>query len=170
MKKFLFILFLVSLMMLTSCTRTDVSEPQLFGPSTFDIVLEGTASPSSLYIPETRTSQTSMVTIKVARYDGKPIAGKDVIFQQVLKLASGDLEYVSWGYFDDLNFSMKKTTDSNGSVSVKYSIPGAYPNVPNFNMTLYIFATLVDDSRQVFEKGAIGVIRDEIPVNIYVNN
>lgn len=169
MKKLLIPVILVGLMMSTSCTRTDVSEPQLFGPSTFEVVVEGAASPSSLYIPETRTSQASVVTIKVTKYDGKPLAGKEIIFQQVRKLTGGN-DYISWGYFDDVNFSMKKTTDSNGIVSVKYSIPGLYPNLPSDNMTIYVFATLVDDSRQVFDGGTLGVIRDEIPVNVYVNN
>ncbi len=169
MKKTILIIVLIGVALTMSCKRDDVLAPQLFGPSTYDIVLEGIASPSSLYIPETRSSQTSMVTVKVVRYDGKPLAGKEVIFQQVRKL-SGVPDYISWGYFDDINFSMKKTTDANGSVSVRYSIPGAYPNIPDANMTIYIFATLVDDSRQVFDSGTFGVIRDEIPVNVYVNN
>jgi hypothetical protein len=169
MKKAILIIVLIGVALTMSCQRNDVSDPQLFGPSTYDIILEGTASPSSLYIPETRISQTSMVTVKVVRYDGKPLAGKEVIFQQVRKI-SGVPDYISWGYFDDVNFSMKKTTDSNGSVTIKYSIPGLYPGLPGDNMTIYIFATLVDDSRQVFDSGTIGVIRDEIPVNIYVNN
>jgi hypothetical protein len=169
MKKVLILIMLTFLIMLTSCTRNDVSDPQLFGPSTYDIILEGAASPSSLYIPETRNVQTSLLTVKVTRYDGKPVVGKEVIFQQVRKLSTGN-DYISWGYFDDVNFSMKKTTDANGSVSVRYSIPGAYPNIPDFSLTIYVFATLIDDSRQVFDSGTIGVIRDEIPVNIYVNN
>jgi hypothetical protein len=151
-----------------SCKHNDAADPQLFGPSTYEVLIEGIASPSSLFIPETRTPQMSLISVKVASYDGKPVAGKDVIFEQVLKLSDGSLSYISWGYFDDINFTMKKTTDGNGIVSVKYSIPGKYPSYPGSNTTIYIFATLVDDSRDIYDKGALRVTRDEIPVNVYI--
>ena len=158
MKKIVILTMLVFLIMLTSCTRNDVSDPQLFGPSTYDIILEGTASPSSLYIPENRIPQTSWISIKVVRYDGKALAGKDVIFQQMDANSSG----IKRGYFDgtlELE-SVKKTTDATGLASTSYTVPITNSVFPKTNETVYIVVTLVDDSRSD--------IIDRIPLKLYV--
>jgi hypothetical protein len=156
MKKILILIMLVFLIMLTSCTRDDVSEPQLFGPSTYDIILEGTASPSSLYIPKERTPQTSLITIKVVRYDGKALAGRDVIFQQMDANSSG----IYRGNFDGTLESVKKTTDASGLATTNYTVPKTDSVYPQENETIYIVVTLVDDSRSD--------IIDRIPLKLYV--
>jgi len=156
MKKFLILIMLAFLIMLTSCTRNDVSDPQLFGPSTYDIILEGTASPSSLYIPKERTPQTSLISIKVVRYDGRALAGKDVVFQQMDANSSG----INRGYFDGTLESVKKTTDASGLATASYTVPITNSVFPQTNETVYIVVTLVDDSRSD--------IIDRIPLKLYV--
>lgn len=156
MKKTILIISLVSLALTMSCKRDDVLAPQLFGPSTYDIVLEGTASPSSLYIPKERTPQTSLISVRVVRYDGKALAGKDVVFQQMDANSSG----INRGYFDGTLQSVKKTTDASGLATAYYTVPITNSVFPQTNETVYIVVTLVDDSRSD--------IIDRIPLKLYV--
>ena len=159
MKKIILITVLIGVALTMSCKRNDVADPQLFGPSTYNIVIAGTASPSSLYIPKERTPQTSLISVKVTQYDGKAVAGKDVIFQQW-----DATQGVKRGYFDGTLLSVKKTTDSSGSVSANYTVPITDSVYPTTNETIYIVVTLVDDSRQI----GLSEIFDKIPLKLYV--
>jgi|WetSurMetagenome_2_1015567.scaffolds.fasta_scaffold51564_3 hypothetical protein len=156
MKKTILIIVLIGVALTMSCQRNDVSDPLLFGPSTYDIILEGTAAPSSLYIPKERTPQTSLISVKVTRYDGKAVTGKDVVFQQMDANSNG----IGRGTFDGTLLSVKKTTDASGFVSATYTVPVTDSVYPQTNETVYIVVTLVDDSRSD--------IIDRIPLKLYV--
>lgn len=133
-----------------SCKRNKEGVPEMIPNAGFRISLSGTASPSTLYVPETQPPVYSEITIRALHSDGSPAAGFDVIIQ-------GDLI----GYLDDFKTSLVRTTDASGMVRLTYFLPPA-ANIKASIMT-NVYTTLVDDGRL---DHLYSVVEDLIPIRI----
>lgn len=145
---FLVFAVFIGLLSVTSCKRAKVADPDMIGPAGFRIILSGTANPSTLYIPEVQPPVFSNLTVTALDNQGKPVAGKQVVFQDY-----------GFGYFENYEISTVRTTDAAGVVRMTYFIPPGAPVKAQFKT--YIEVTLVDDGRL---DSATGQVRDSIPI------
>lgn len=112
MKKICILVLALSLVALVSpsCKRSDVTEPDPFGPGSFQLTFDLAATPSVLYTSTQR--QRSEVTATV-KWGGTPAVNQMVIFT----LSSGP------GEFSNLDNRIAVYTDSNGVATVAYISP-----------------------------------------------
>jgi len=156
MKKNILTLFIISITLigvvsLSSCKRGSNPEPTVIGPAGFRIAISGTASPSTMYIPESEPQVSATITVRAVNNDGTAASGYDVIFEEGLL-----------GYFEGYKNSITKTLDGNGTTSIIFFIPAA-ANIKNTQVT-NIKVTLVDDGR--LDTGILSQIFDYIPVEV----
>jgi len=147
----LIILLAFGLVLLSSCTRSSVEDPDMQGGAGFRIQISGTASPSVLYVPETLPSVSSNITARVLKNDGSPAVNYTVIFQTD-----------DYGYFDNYKISVSKTTDGGGNARVNYYIPPGTRAIGDTRIDLK--ATVVDDGRH--DIPFLSEIYDYIPIRI----
>lgn len=123
---------IVGILGLTGCKRSGVDDQGTIGPAGFRILMSGNANPSSLHVPESGLSISSLITVTALDNSGRPIAGRNIIFQEGV-----------YGYFENFKLSDVKTTNSSGVVQIYYYIPAAFPIT--HNATAVITASLVED-------------------------
>jgi hypothetical protein len=141
MKKILFLLLVASLVLaVSSCKRTDVSDPPWDGPAGYNILVEGSASPAVILVDG--NLHTSRITVRVTDYKGNPLSGKTVLLQQVDSLFG----WLELGYFQSDDVSFRGTTDGNGLISAIFYVPGDL-DFAGPDMSMYIRAVLVVDGR-----------------------
>jgi len=126
---------------LTSCKRSNVTDPDSQKPSGFRITLKGLASPSTLYVPNTTSVVKSVITATLKDNTGKALPNKKILFSEgyygYLKKNSTDTE-------DGYLISAEAVTNASGVATIYYEIPsGAL--VKNSG-TAYIVARLIDDN------------------------
>jgi hypothetical protein len=121
------------MLIISSCTRSDVEEPSPLGPSTISLVFEVTANPNILTAGSSR--QSSMITASLKKYDGTPYAGKTVLFD--IRNAQGQKIYEGFFVKDD-QYTASRVTDSQGIATVKYYGPNA--KEISSEMEIYIYA------------------------------
>lgn len=139
MKK-LAILMLLILLPFVSCKRDEVVEPPISGPSTLSYILEGSANPTTLII--TFTPSTSMITVRLHDFTGKPIPGASIFFETLWTWTLVTRTYdkygallkkeeekgggrANFGNFDGSDTKLSYT-DPNGYVNVLYTAPDWY--------------------------------------------
>ena len=147
----LIILLVFGLLFLASCTRKSVEDPDMDGGAGFRIQISGTASPSTLYVPESLPSVNSNITARVLKNDGSPAVNYTVIFQTDI-----------YGYFDGYKLSDTKTTDGGGNARIKFFIPPGTRAIGDTRINLK--ATVVDDGRN--DIPILSEIYDNIPIRI----
>jgi len=108
---------ILSLVIFTSCSRSDFDHPGPTGPSTLAVLLNLSASPNVLYAGLTRETTTITATLK--KFDGVPLTDKTIHFEIVN--SAGTRAYV--GFLDNQQTVLTKTTDSSGNISFTYSGP-----------------------------------------------
>jgi|GEM_PF-6194063 len=165
-KLYLLIALSVVLLLSFGCVHKTVEEPDVTGNPGINLVMEGNATPSVLYIPKTLIPQITTITVKVTAANMVPVPGREVLFQQVEanQLTMAPADGCTWGYFGSgLDFSIKKQLDSNGTAQVTFRIPGLY-TVP-VDTLMYIKVTLMNIDNNRVE------MFDYIPLflKVYVN-
>ena len=108
---------ILSLVVFTSCSRSDFDHPGPTGPSTLAVLLNLSASPNVLYAGTTRGTTTITATLK--KFDGVPLANKSIHFEVVDSV--GTRAYI--GFLDNQQTVLTETTDSSGNISFTYSGP-----------------------------------------------
>lgn len=138
----------------TACTRKEPVDPgDLFGPSSLHYIVEGSASPSVLWVNGTSRDITT-VRVVVTDYQRNPLAGKMVFFRQMG--GTGDPYAVTdrYGYFESGYGTYRKRTDANGVVQVTFHGPLDLGS----QMEFFINA-LVEDIDQTYTDGPQDFIR-----------
>ncbi len=145
------ILLAFGLILLSSCTRSNVDDPDMKGGAGFRIQISGTASPSTLYVPESFPSVSSNITARVLKNDGSPAINYTVVFQ------TGN-----YGYFEDYKLSDTRSTDGGGNARIKFFIPPGTRTIGDTRIELK--ATVIDDGRN--DIPILSEIYDNIPIRI----
>jgi hypothetical protein len=123
MKKTLFILIIVGLVLImSSCTRTDVTDPAWDGPAGFNVLLEGSVNPALLLIDG--MIHTSEVHVRVTDAKGNALAGKTVLFEQLADPNSQ--QQINWGYFANNQSTLQQVTNGNGEIWLTFYWPTLY--------------------------------------------
>ncbi len=147
----LVIILVFGLFLLSSCTRDNVEDPDMNGPSGFRLQISGTANPSTLYVPEKLPSVSSQISARVLHNDGTPAVNYTVIFQTD-----------SLGYFENYMISDTRVTNGSGIARIKFYIPPGTYAIGDTRVELK--ATVVDDGRN--DIPYISETFDSIPVRI----
>ncbi len=124
MKKLTFLITVIALMALvsSSCTRKEPADPgDLFGPSSFHYIVEGSANPSILWVNGT-TRPSTLVRVRATDYQRNPLAGQTIYFQQ-MGSSLGDYFLADYGVFENNQKAMYKKTDANGVAQVTFYGP-----------------------------------------------
>lgn len=115
-----FLFFVI--LMIGSCTRSEVEEPSPLGPSTISVIFEVSANPNVLSAGPGRES--SWVTATLQKYDGTPYPGKTVFFE-IRDAAGNKTSHAYDGHFPDNKHAVSRVTNSQGIAEVKYYGPNA---------------------------------------------
>lgn len=141
----------------TSCKRGAATDPTVTGPAGFRMSLSGTANPSTLYVPQTSPSASTLIAVRALKNDGTPAVGYTIVFE----------DYLGYGYFEGFKVSDTRVTDSYGRAQINYFIPPA----SNIRSTIVgqIKATLVDNGR--LDNLPLSDVWDVIPLRVipYMN-
>jgi hypothetical protein len=141
MKKILFLLLIASLVLaVSSCKRTDVSDPPWDGPAGFNILVEGSASPAVILIDGVQ--HISRITVRATDWKGAPLAGRTILFQQT----DAVFNWLELGFFQNSESTIRLTTDGNGQVVATFFVPGDV-DFPGPDAQIYIRAVLIVDGR-----------------------
>lgn len=148
--KTILILIVSLLLVLTGCTRKDVKDPDMNPGAGKNYNLSVTASPSTLYVPGTNPAVSSTINVRVTDYKGSPLSNGKVVFS-----------HSGFGYFDSLQTSVQKTTNSSGVATATYYVPAGTPltNEGTVNIT----TELISDGRI---DSNLSPVRDIMPVKI----
>lgn len=161
MKKTLYLLILAGLILaVTSCTRSEIADPEWNDPAGFYILLEGSANPAVLFIDG--NIHSSRIYVRVTDSHGRPLSGRTIFFEQLEDSAS--YRQVDWGYFENNDVTIRKTTNANGEASVLFYGP------TRFNSgIMYIHAVMQVDGHA--DRGSIShvgnVPQDYIGITMY---
>lgn len=117
-----------------SCKRSAVDDPDMNPPSDIRISLNGTANPSTLYVPAGQPAVNSLIEVIAHNNDGSPARNKEIIFQ-----------CGTYGYFEGYTLSTRRWTNDIGKAQIYYYI-GAGTEVC-VDTQIYVSATLVDAGR-----------------------
>lgn len=139
MKKTLFLLLIISMVLaVSSCKRTDVTDPDWDSPAGFYVLLEGSAYPAVMLIDG--NIHTSRIYVRVTDSKGNPLAGKTIFFEQVGDSFSH--QQLDWGYFEGNMPTIQKVTNANGEVNATFYWPMEW-----LSSGMYIHALMVVDGR-----------------------
>jgi hypothetical protein len=132
MKKALFFLVIITLVLtLSSCKRSELTDPSWDGPAGFYILLEGSANPAVLLINGMLNPST--IHVRVTNSNGTPLANQLVFFQQLNDL----YDTVAWGQFENGLSTMTKVTNGNGEANVTFFSPVSF-----YSHSMFIHALL----------------------------
>jgi len=126
-------LLLSALLIMGSCTRSQVEEPSPLGPSTISIIFEVSANPNVLTAGPSR--QASMITASLKKYDGTPYPGKTIHFD--IRNSLG--QKISEGFFPGDKSTATRVTDTQGTAEVKYYGPNAREISTEIEIYIYAF-------------------------------
>ncbi|MBD3414455.1 MAG: hypothetical protein GF421_08505 [Candidatus Aminicenantes bacterium] len=116
------ILMLSVILIIGSCTRSQVEEPSPLGPSTISVIFEVTSDSNVLTAGPGRDS--TMITASLKKYDGTPFPGKTIVFE--IRDSSGlKTSHAYDGFFPGEKHAVTRVTDSQGIAQVKYYGPNA---------------------------------------------
>ena len=151
---------ILSLIIFTSCSRSNFDHPGPAGPSTLAVLLNLTASPNVLYAGPTRGTTTITATLK--KFDGVPIANRSIHFEIVDSV--GTRAYV--GFLDNQQTVLTKNTNSNGNISFTYSGPTEQELIDigkgaEDDFKIYIYAYLAWEGKDLIaEQTPIMILKD----------
>jgi hypothetical protein len=119
----------------SSCARDKVGVPDATGPSTLATLLEMGASPNVIAAGK-YTRQSVSITANLFTYDGQPVSNTGIHFE--LRDAYGfKAEY---GFLENSQTTVSKTTDSSGRVTLTYHGPFTSELDVFDNFVLYVYA------------------------------
>lgn len=143
------------IILLNSCKRNGVQEPNPFGPATFSILLNMGAAPNVIFAGDTRESTT--ITATLQRFDGTPIANTFIHFD--IKDVTGNRANI--GFFEGNESVATKTTDPNGRVSINYYGPFSYELTDD--AMIYISASAAwEEDEFITELAPVYLIREAL--------
>jgi hypothetical protein len=142
----------IGMLSLSSCKRNKPGDPIVITTAGIRIAISGTANPSTLYIPETQPTVSSLISISVLHNDGSAATGYTIIFQ---------IEGLE-GYFEGFKLSDTRVTDASGRASITFFVPST-ADITN-TVVGNIRATLVDNGR--LDNLSESDIFDLIPVRL----
>jgi hypothetical protein len=161
MKKVLFLLIITCMVLcVSSCKRSEINDPTWNDPAGFYILLEGSANPAVFFIDG--NIHRSTIYVRVTDSAGHPLSGRTVFFEQV---PSSSTHYqISWGYFENNEATIRKTTNANGEVNLTFYSPVQY-----HSGIMFVHALLVVDGRAYpGSTSHVGSIpEDYIPITMY---
>jgi hypothetical protein len=153
MKKSFLILVIIGLVLtLSSCKRSELTDPSWEGPAGFYVLLEGSASPAVLLI--NGMPNPSTIRVRVTNSAGTPLVNQTILFRQLDK----NYDAVSLGVFEGGSATISRVTNANGEVSVIFFSP---LNIAADTGTMYIHA-LMQVNGSVYPD--IGVPQDFIAI------
>lgn len=158
MKKKIAIIFLLSFVIFisSSCTRDDAADSDdLFGPSSLHYIVEGSATPSILWVNGS-TRPSTVVKAVVTDYQRKPLANQKVYFQQ-MGSSNGSYLLAEYGYFENDGRAMYKRTDANGVVQVTF-----YGPLVMGSQTEFFIKAMVQDIDQTYTDGPCDYIKIQL--------
>lgn len=139
MKKTLFLIVIISLILaVSSCKRTDVTDPSWDGPAGFNILLEGSINPALLLIDG--RIHTSTIYARVTDSKGNPLANETIFIEQLADAYSQT--QVNWGYFQNNQKTTQAVTNANGEIYVTFYWPTLY-----YSEEMWIHALMVTGNR-----------------------
>lgn len=121
------------IMIMGSCTRSQLDEPSPLGPSTVSTIFKVTASPNVLTAGPSR--QSSMITASLKKYNDTPLPGKTIHFD--IRNSLGQKIYD--GFFPNNKHTVTRVTDSQGIAKVKYYGPNAREISSEREIYIYAF-------------------------------
>ncbi len=119
----------------SSCTRDKVTVPNATGPSTLATLLEMGASPNVI-AAGVNARQSVTVTANLFTYDGQPVSNTSINFE--LRDAFGFK--AAYGFLENAQTTVSKTTDGSGRVSITYHGPFTSELDIFDNFVLYVYA------------------------------
>ena len=141
---FFMILTAILLMFVTSCTRSEFTNPDPNGPAGYKYIVDGSADPSILLA--NGINNPTNITVRVTDYQNTPLSGKTVYFEQ----RSGDdhSKRVDWGFFSGNLVTATVVTDSQGYANITYYGPD---EILGSDQIVYIKATVADQYQSYFD-------------------
>lgn len=152
-KTILLIIFSLALVFsLFSCKREAIEEPSPFGPSTYAVVLNVSASPNVIFAGDIREATT--ITARLKKFDGVPLANKTIYFE----IGDEAGNKVNVGNFEGYESVIAKVTNSNGVATVNYA--GPFAQELTANATIYIWATVAGEGKDlIIEMTPVQIIK-----------
>jgi len=137
----------------SSCKRADIDEPSPFGPSSYAVLLNVSASPNVIFAGLTR--EVTSITAKLMKFDGVPLSNQTIYFE-IGDVAGNRLDI---GYFEGNESVKTRVTNSNGIATVNYIGPLAGELAAN--ATVYVWASVAGIGKQfVIEMTPVMVVAD----------
>lgn len=155
MKKNLLLLVMFGLVLsLASCKRSDLDDPSWDGPSGYNIIVDGSASPAVLII--NGAPNLCVIRAKVTNSAGAPIPNHLIFFQQLNDL----YQEVSWGVFENGGANISKVTNANGEAVVAF-----YSPLVLYSHNMYIHAVLQINGHAYYLNSNTGAFPAGIPMD-----
>ncbi|HOI44762.1 MAG TPA: hypothetical protein PLX50_04030 [Candidatus Aminicenantes bacterium] len=146
-------LILAMVFLSASCDRSEVTEPNPLGPSTFATLLKVSSSPNVLFAGTSRGSTVISATLK--KYDGTALSNRTVYFEICDAFGSK----LNLGFFEGNEAVKTKTTDGSGGVAVTYYGP-LYTELTQ-NTSVYIWVrSAMDGNEFIYEFARLDIIAD----------
>lgn len=131
-------LVMAGLLFFSSCTRTNVADPDMDNNDSYYINLSGTANPSTLFIP-TAGQDSSTIHLLAHFNTGEPVVGREIL----LKL-DDDI-----GYFPNDKRTITLVTNSQGRASTIYTVKHFVIDLIGPSKLIYIAAYIMSDLNPV---------------------
>jgi hypothetical protein len=155
MKKYLLVLVMFGLVLsLASCKRSDLDDPSWDGPSGYNIIVDGSASPAVLII--NGAPNLCVIRVKVTNSAGAPIANHLLFFQQL----NDQYQEVAWGVFENGGANISKVTNASGEAVVAF-----YSPLVLYSHNMYIRALLQVNGHAFNYNSSTGTFPAGIPMD-----
>jgi hypothetical protein len=135
----------------SSCTRSEVVDPDWNAPAGYYILVEGSVSPAVQLIDG--FIHTSTIKVKVTDSLGNKLANKTVFLEQLAD--SSSTTQLNWGYFPNNKSTYQMGTNADGEINITFYWPTIF-----YSNEMWIHAILVVDGR-AYRNGAINNISED---------
>jgi len=139
-------------LMTSTCTRTSIDDPGMTGYAGYQVILSGTAHPSTLFINVGKGWVKSNITMRANNNDGTPANGKKIM-----------MNGAEFGEFENKKNFIYLTTDAQGIARVQYKVNRMDRKNIGSEKTIKIYAVLQDNNR-LDSEGSL--IYDYVPITL----
>ena len=155
-------ILLLSLGLITSCTKDGITEPPVSGPSSFSVLLQLSASPNAVFAGLNNRGTTT-VTARLKKFNNEPLPNRTIYFEIVDSAGSK----VDYGFFEGNTGVVSKATDGNGEARLAYYGP-LMAEIPA-DRTIYIRATVAwQGVESLYEFAPVDIIRESDSISLNV--